>query len=81
MALSDPRFVVTKGSNDGTFREGDHITLYPGGDIGCREAGGWINAQDAEKALEGVDMIPDPEWIQALKEEAERYKELLKVYT
>lgn len=56
-------YVVTKGSDDGTFEVGDHITPCFDGAIGCREAAGWIDGEDAEKAMRGVEVKVDVEWL------------------
>lgn len=36
------RYIVTKGSDDGTFQAGDHIWLLGDGSVACIEAQGWI---------------------------------------
>ena len=56
-------YVVTKGSDDGTFEVGDHISLCVDGAIACKEAQGWIDAKDAADAMRGVEVIVDSEWI------------------
>lgn len=55
-------YVVTKASDDGTFEVGDHITPCFDGAIGCKEAAGWIDGEDAEKAMRGVEVKVDVEW-------------------
>lgn len=39
-------YVVTRGSSNGTFLCGDHITLLEDGAIFCDEAKGWFDAQE-----------------------------------
>jgi hypothetical protein len=68
-------FVVTKGSDDGTLLTGDHITFYRDGSVGCKEAGGWIDKEDVESAMRGVEYTLDVEYMtkkyKKLKEEME----------
>ena len=61
--------VVTKGSDDGTFKIGDHITFYKNGDIGCRGADGWIEAEDVEAATAGMEHKTDHKWLEKRKKE------------
>jgi hypothetical protein len=68
----EKRFVVTKGN--GTFRVGDRIVFYKNGDIGCAEAGGWIDNKDAEKATKGMEYKPD---IEFAKKEIKRLQEAI----
>jgi hypothetical protein len=56
------RYIVTKGSTDGTFEVGDHISLNPDGSINCIEAQGWIEADDVASATEGMEVETDLEW-------------------
>lgn len=56
------RRIVTKASDDGTFQEGDHILLYDDGTIGCVEAEGWVEKDDAEEAVKGMKSVQDTEW-------------------
>lgn len=53
------RRIVTKASKDGTFKVGDHITLYENGDIGCQEAYGWIPYDQVPEATIGMESRPD----------------------
>lgn len=48
------RYRVIKGNS--TFRVGDHIWIEPDGAIMCREASGWICAEDAESAIKGISV-------------------------
>mgnify|MGYP000972781366 CR=1 FL=1 len=56
-------YVVTKPSDDGTFEVGDHISLCSDGAIACKEAQGWVDADEATEAMSGVEVIVDSEWI------------------
>ncbi len=64
------RYLVTKDSNDGTFREGDHIQQEENGDISCIEATGWIEKRDAEEATAGMEYEIDVQWIKQQKNTA-----------
>lgn len=73
------RYIVTKGSTDGTFQTGDQIWLDGDGTVSCRQALGWIEAADVAEAMAGVEYEPDRAWAQrqiakALAE-AERIKQ------
>ncbi len=57
------RYIVTKGSDDGTFEVGDRIWLQPDGSIGCAQAGGWVSGCDAPAALKGMEYEVDDEWV------------------
>jgi len=56
-------YVVTRGSDDGTFKDGDHICLQRNGDLSCREAGGWLNAADVPDVIQGMQCKADTEAI------------------
>jgi len=60
-------YVVTTPSDDGTFEVGDHISPCFDGAIACREAQGWIDADEAAYAMAGVDVTIDSEWLDAKK--------------
>ena len=60
-------YVVTKPSDDGTFEIGDHITPCPDGAIACKEAQGWIEANEADEAMAGVEVKIDAEWFRFKK--------------
>ena len=45
---------VTRGNS--TFRVGDHIRLEADGTIMCREASGWICAEDVTDAINGMEV-------------------------
>lgn len=57
------RYIVTRGSDDGTFEIGDHINVTADGSIICLEAQGWIDACDAVNAAKGMTVEIDHEWI------------------
>lgn len=61
------RRVVTKGSKDGTFQKGDHIIMYPNGDIGCIEEQGWIDFEDVCSATIGMESEVDVKWVERRK--------------
>ena len=48
-------YVVTKESDDGTFEVGDLIQLLKDGGILCRQARGWIDAEDVPEAIKGME--------------------------
>ena len=56
------RYVVTKGSDDGTLDVGDHIWLERDL-IHCREAQGWIAPEDTAEAMQGVEVAVDSNWL------------------
>jgi len=58
------RYIVTKGSDDGTFEVGDHIWLDDDGGVCCIEAKGWIEAADVPAALVGLEYKHDQEYAQ-----------------
>jgi hypothetical protein len=37
------------------FFKGDHIKFFANGDVGCREANGWIPREEAKDAMIGVE--------------------------
>ncbi len=61
------RYVVTKSSKDGTFKVGDHVSLNKDGSINNREALGWIETCDVEKATKGMEVELDLAWIERRK--------------
>lgn len=56
-------YVVTKGSDDGTFEVGDHVSPLADGGIACKEGQGWIEAHEADEAMGGVEVKVDAEWL------------------
>ena len=69
---------VTRKSDDSTFHVGDHIILDPDGSIICREAEGWIEAEDVLDAVRGMECERDEGWvhkrIKTLRDEIEHLK-------
>lgn len=70
-------YVVTKASDDGTFRVGDHIKLSHEQSIFCVEAVGWIAAEEVEEATKGVEIELDKDWL--LKQQQKLLNELEKI--
>jgi hypothetical protein len=67
------RYIVTRDSKNQEFQCGDHIWLdEKDGSIICREAMGWMPAEDVEAATEGMEVAVDTEWIAARREKLER---------
>ena len=56
------RYIITKESDDGTFKVGDHVIFYGDGSIGCVEAKGWILPHEAALALVGAKYQKDHEY-------------------
>jgi hypothetical protein len=48
-------YLVTKGSDDGTFEVGDVIQLLKDDAILCRSAGGWVVPENVPEAMQGVE--------------------------
>ena len=48
-------YLVTKGSDDGTFRRGDIIQRLDDGAILCRQARGWIDPEGVPEATKGME--------------------------
>lgn len=71
------QYIVTKPSNDGTFRVGDHIKLLSDGAILCKEAMGWIDKDDVPVAIEGMEFEINKEWANKGKEQARKLLEIL----
>jgi len=57
-------YIVTKGSDDGTLKVGDHIWLEDNL-VHCREGKGWIPLADTEEAMQGVEVTVDDNWLTA----------------
>lgn len=67
------RYIVTHDSVNLEFQRGDHIWLdEKDGSIICREAMGWMPAEDVDAATEGMEVAVDTEWIAARREKLER---------
>jgi hypothetical protein len=58
------RYIVKKGSDDGTFQVGDQIWLASDGSLSCRQALGWIEKDDVPEAMSGVEYELDRAWAQ-----------------
>lgn len=56
-------YVVTKSSDDGTFRVGDRIWMMDDGSIGCQQAQGWVNPGDVDAARMGMECEIDAAWV------------------
>lgn len=52
-------YIVTKKSQDGSFRKGDHVRLLDDGSIICDEAQGWMEGADAPYATIGMEVEVD----------------------
>jgi hypothetical protein len=71
-------FLVTKGSDDGTFIKGDHIVFYDDGCIGCFEAAGWILVDDLPEATKGLEYTLDIDYVKKRLAHIEKEAEQLK---
>lgn len=60
------RYIVTRSSDDGTFRIGDRIRVDHDGSILCAGEG-WITHEDVEEASKGIEVILDKEWYRSRK--------------
>lgn len=68
------RYIVTKGSDDGTFQKGDHIWLVSDGTVSCMEAQGWVEEEHVQEAMVGMECEPDRAWAQRQLEALEKSK-------
>lgn len=66
--IPNKRYTVTKSSDDGTFQIGDSICLHDDGTLTCRQAMGWIDAEDVPAAIVGMECKLDTEWVEAQRE-------------
>ena len=64
-------YVVTKGSNCGTFEPGDKIRLLDDGCILCDHQG-WIESEDVFDAVKGMEVELDKQWITNRRKRLER---------
>ena len=64
-------YVVTKGSNCGTFISGDKIRLLDDGCILCDHQG-WIESEDVFDAVKGMEVQVDKQSLAKRREELER---------
>lgn len=56
------QYIVTEDTPDGTFFAGDHIQLSPNGEILCKEATGWLSAEDSAFFLPKLKVEIDKHW-------------------
>ena len=63
-------YIVTKGSDDRTLREGDRIQMDIDGALWCGEEGGFIPPEDVEEALQGAVLEIDKNWLEKEKQKA-----------
>jgi hypothetical protein len=66
------RYIITKNSDDGTFEAGDRILLSKDGSIICADARGWIDKEDVEEAIKGMEYKADQAWVEAEREKLNR---------
>ncbi|UOF76733.1 hypothetical protein [Caudoviricetes sp.] len=71
------RYIVTKDSKNKEFQEGDNIWILCNGDIMCRDAHGWMPAEDVAEATRGMEIKIDEEWI--AKKRAYLEREIIKL--
>ena len=64
------RYIVTRGSDDGTLLDGDRIQMDIDGALLCAEANGFIPPEEAEEALQGAVLEIDKEWLEKEKQKA-----------
>ena len=64
------RYIVTRGSDDGTLLDGDRIQMDIDGALLCAEANGFIPHEDVEEALKGAVLEIDKEWLEKEKQKA-----------
>jgi hypothetical protein len=55
MMIKGVYYIVTKRSDDGTFRKGDIIQRLEDDAISCRQARGWIIPEEVPKATKGME--------------------------
>jgi len=75
------RFIVTKNSDNGTFKKGDKFWYLKNGDIMIhpeKEPGGWIAKCEIEKAQRGMACVEDKEYKQQMIAKLEKELEKLK---
>ena len=64
-------YVVTKGSNCGTFEKGDRICLLPDGAI-LVHGEGWIDPEYVFDSVKGMEVEVDKQSLAKRREELER---------
>jgi hypothetical protein len=57
-------YIVTRASDDGTFKVGDHVGVFSGGSIWCGEVKGWIDKEDLPESTKGMEVELDQERIE-----------------
>ena len=65
------RYVVTKGSSNGTLSFGDHIIIQPDGSILCTNTRICLTPEEVLEDLVGVEYTFDNEWLIKLTKETE----------
>lgn len=65
------KYIVTKESDDGTFKVGEHIMFNKDMTISCFEAQGWIEKEDVPEAIKGMECEIDKEWLLKRRRKAE----------
>ena len=65
-------YVVTKGSNCGTFCVGDKIKLLDDGCIITALGQGWLDRDDVPGATESMEVELDKQWITNRRKRLER---------
>lgn len=70
------RYIVTKGSDDGTFEIGDHFVYQYDGKIVCYEARGWLNERD----FPSMEYKIDKDYYNLRKKELEKEIKLINEY-
>ena len=78
---SNIRYIATKRGDDGTIIKGDILRLAKDGSLVNINANGWIDAEDVEEAMRGVEAKVDIDWYQnqrnALRKQIEEIEQLL----
>lgn len=63
------QYLVTKGSDDETILEGDHLKLFNDGRLWCDETINWIEEKYVNDSLVGVELEIDVDDIKNKKNE------------
>jgi hypothetical protein len=61
-------YIVTRGSDDGSFEVGDQITLMKDGSLSNLQADGWLEPAEVAEAIAGMECEADSARIQRRKE-------------
>lgn len=64
-------YIVTKGSDDTTFRKGDKVRIDKNKCLICINEGGWIEPDNIFKATKGWKIKLDVKWIENRKAQLE----------